>query len=79
MEFSRQEYWSGHPFPSPEDLPDSEIEPKSPALQIDSLQPEPPGKPDSKESTCNVGDLVSILGWEDPLEEGTATHFSILA
>ena len=32
MRFSRQEYWSGLPFPSPEDLPDSGIEPRSPAL-----------------------------------------------
>ena len=34
---------------------------------------------DSKESTCNAGDAGSILGWEDPLEEGLATHSSILA
>ena len=45
MEFSRQEYCSGLPFPSPGDLPDPGIEPKSPALQADSLPPEPPGKP----------------------------------
>ena len=37
MGFSRQEYWSGLPFPSPEDLPDPEIKPGSPALQADSL------------------------------------------
>ena len=37
MEFSRQEYWSGYLFPSPGDLPDSEIKPGSPALQVDSL------------------------------------------
>ena len=37
MEFSRQEYWSGLPFPSPGDLPDPGIEPRSPALQADSL------------------------------------------
>ena len=37
MGFSRQEYWSGLPFPSPEDLPDPGIEPGSPALQADSL------------------------------------------
>ena len=35
--FSRQEYWSGLPFPSPEDLPDPGFEPRSPALQADSL------------------------------------------
>ena len=34
---------------------------------------------DGKESTCNAGDLGSIPGWEDPLEEGVATHSSILA
>ena len=43
--FSRQEYWSGLPFPSPGDLPDPGIEPRSPALQADSLPSEPPGKP----------------------------------
>ena len=37
MGFSRQEYWSGQPFPSPEDLPDPGIEPESPALQAYSL------------------------------------------
>ena len=44
MEFSRQEYWSGLPFPSPGDLPDSGIEPKSPTLQADVLPSEPPSK-----------------------------------
>ena len=39
----QQEYWSGLPFPSPEDLPNSGIEPKSPALLADSLLSEPPG------------------------------------
>ena len=43
-EFSRQEYWSGLPFPSPGDLPDPGIEPRSPALQADALPSEPPGK-----------------------------------
>ena len=45
MGFSRQEYWSGLPFPSPGDLPDPGIEPRSPALQADTLTSEPPGKP----------------------------------
>ena len=45
MEFSRQAYWSGLPFPSPEDLPDPGIKPRCPALQADSLPSEPPGKP----------------------------------
>ena len=42
MEFFRQEYWSGLPFPSPGDLPDTEIEPEFPTLQADSLMSEPP-------------------------------------
>ena len=44
MGFSRQEYWSGLPFPSPGDLSDSGIEPRSPSLQADALPSEPPGK-----------------------------------
>jgi len=40
MEFSRPEYWSGYPFPSPGDLPNPGIEPRSPALQADSLPTE---------------------------------------
>ena len=43
MEFSKQEYWSGLPFPSPGDLPNPETKPKPPALQADSLSPEPSG------------------------------------
>ena len=43
MGFSRQEYWSGLPFPSPGDLPDPGIEPRSLALQADALTSEPPG------------------------------------
>ena len=42
---SRQEYWSELPFPSPEDLPNPGIKPRSPALQADALPSEPPGKP----------------------------------
>ena len=45
MGFSRQEYWSGLPCPPPGDLPDPGIESRSPALQVDSLLSEPPGKP----------------------------------
>ena len=43
MEFSRQEYWSGLPFPTPGNFPDSGTEPGSPALLADSLPSEPPG------------------------------------
>jgi len=45
MEFSKQEYWSGLSFPSPGDLPNPGIEPRSLALQADSLPDEPPGRP----------------------------------
>ena len=45
MGFSRQEYWSGLPFPSPGDLPDPGIEPRSPLLEADALTSEPSGKP----------------------------------
>ena len=45
MGFSRQEYWSGLPFPSPEDLPNPGIEPGPPTLQTDALLFEPLGKP----------------------------------
>ena len=44
MGFSKQEYWSGLPFPSPGDLPDPGIEPGSSSLQADSLPSEPPEK-----------------------------------
>ena len=44
-EFPRQEYWSGQPFPSPENLPDSGIEPMSPVFTGKFLTAEPPGKP----------------------------------
>ena len=42
--FSRQEYWSGLPFPSPGDLPNPGIKPGSPVLQADTLPSEPQGK-----------------------------------
>ena len=58
MEFSRPEYWSGWPFPSPGDLPSPGIEPKFPALQADSLPIEPQGKP----KNTRVGSL-SLLQW----------------
>ena len=44
VEFSRQEYWSGLPFPSPGDLPNPGTEPEFPTLQADALPSEPPGK-----------------------------------
>ena len=56
MGFSRQEYWSELSFPSPGDLPDPGIEPRSPALQADALTSEPVGKP------LLCGDTVPISG-----------------
>ena len=50
MGFSRQEYWSGLPFPSPGDFLNPGIEPRSPALQTDALPSEPLGKP----LNCNL-------------------------
>ena len=61
MEFSRQEYWSGLLFPSPGDLPDPGIEPRSPALQADALPSEPPGKPQGK--TCHIWKKKKVGGW----------------
>ena len=59
MESSRQECWSGLPFPSPGDLPDPAIKPGSSSLQAYSLRSEPPGKPRMrtthlKNSRCNM-------------------------
>ena len=48
MEFSKEEYWSGLPFPTPGDLPNPGIEPASPALAGGFFTTEPPGKPQEK-------------------------------
>ena len=58
MGFSRQEYWSGLPFPSPGDLPDPGIEPRSPSLQADALPSEPLGKPQKKKGAPKSKQLV---------------------
>ena len=49
MGFSRQEYWHGLPFPSPGDLSNPVIEPRSPTLQTDALTSAPPGKAQREE------------------------------
>ena len=59
MEFSRQEYWSGLPFPSPGDLRKPGIEPRSPALQADALPSEPPGKSPYAKGTCQTLDILT--------------------
>ena len=50
MGFSKQEYWSGLPFPSPGDLPNPGIKPRSPTLHADALTSAPPGKEDAAKS-----------------------------
>ena len=62
MGFSRQEYWSELPFPSPGDLPDPGIEPRSPTLQADALTSEPPGKPDGGVGKSQMSEWQKILG-----------------
>ena len=65
MRFSRQEYWSGLPWPFPGDLLDSGIEAISPALQADSFPSEPPGKP----RIC--GSSILSLGGEERMSGKT--------
>ena len=60
MGFSRQEYWSGLPFPSPEDLPNPGIEPGSPALQADALPSELPGK---SSPTRYITKQIIVVTW----------------
>ena len=71
MGFSRQEYWSGLPFPSPGHLPNPGIKPGSPTLEADALTSEPPGKPKQMLSfgiynifvyccCCNI--IISLTG-----------------
>ena len=64
MEFSRPEYWSGQPFPSPGDLPNPGIKSRFPTLQADSRPAEPSGKP----KNTGVGSL-SLLQWIFPIQE----------
>ena len=63
MGFSRQEYWSGLPFPSPGDLPDPGIKPKSPALEADALTSESPGKPSAMKSESESRSVMSDSLW----------------
>ena len=65
MELSRPEYWSGQPFPSPGDLPNPGIKPRFPALQVDSLPAELPGKPTTKV-------FLKVLSSVGPFKDVTA-------
>ena len=61
MEFSRQEYWSGLPFPSPEDPPDPGIEPGFPSLWADSFPSEPEG-------SCSPETIPTLLTGYNPIQ-----------
>ena len=63
MGFSRQEYWSGLPFPSPGDLPDPGIEPSSPALQADALPSEPLNLNQKAKRWCLRDDVLVCEYW----------------
>ena len=67
MEFSRPEYWSTLPFPSPGDLPNPGMEPRSPTLQANSLPAEPQGK-----------HIPSLCPWDSPGKNtGVGCHFHL--
>ena len=68
MEFSRREYWSGLPFPSPGDLLDPGIEPRSSALQADAVPSEPPGKPQFIHAAAAAKSLQSCPTLCDPID-----------
>ena len=72
MEFSRQEYWNGLPFPSPGDLPDPGIEPGSPALQANALLSEPPTREE-------IEKVILKAPWKQTLaSDGTTIKFKLL-
>ena len=88
MGFPRQEYWSGLPFPSPADLPNSGIESRSPTLQADALPTELRGNPRGLvipslvfpggsvvKNPANVGDSGLIPGWGRSPEEENGNSF----
>ena len=86
MGFSRQEYWSGLPFPSPGDLPNPGIEPRSPTLEADALTSEPPGKPKLLEWVAIFWDRnqirISCIAGEPPgkpLRESNAQLFNTVS
>ena len=74
MEFSRQGYWSGYPFPFPGYLPDPGIKPRYPALQADSLPSEPQGKPCLTAKVPKAGILLFHLHFSLPFP--SKMHFS---
>ena len=84
MEFSKQEYWNGLPFPPPGDLPDPGIKPASPAVAGGFLPLNHLESPQLlllllKRLPAMQETWAQSLGHEDPLEKEMATHSSILA
>ena len=78
MGFSRQEYWSGLPFPSPENLPNPGTEPESlvsPALESGFFTTEPPGKPRKLPSVCKIDFRIECFF---NLEENTYVYIVCL-
>ena len=84
MDFSRPEYWSGWPFPFPGDLPNPEIEPRSPTLQANSLPAEPQGKPNHQycsdfstpaSDSLFPMEMVQTLAWHTSLLSGSSLLF----
>ena len=75
MGFSRPEQWSGLPFPSPGDLPNPGIEPRSPTLQADSLPSEAPGNPLSVVSELCTKSLQLCLNLCDLMDYSLAGSF----
>ena len=73
MGFSRPGYWSRLPFPFPEDLPDPGIKPESPALQVDSLPSEPPGK-SSIHISVYICTNIPCFGFPSPLSHHGALN-----
>ena len=69
MEFSKPEYWSGQPFPSPGDIPNPGIKPRSPTLQEDSLPAEPQGKP--KKTGVSIPSLFQRIFPTQGIEPGS--------
>ena len=79
MGFSRPEYWSGLPFPSPGDLPDPRIEPRSPTLQADALPSEPPGAPNDVSILINpVCYALSTPFIEGKTKEGSVKRLDLI-
>ena len=79
MGFSRQEYWSGLLFPSPGNLPDPGIKPRSSALQADALPSEPPGKPTiGSEYWFKVFVVTAGNVWRPPSERKALNFITLI-